>query len=369
MLGSILQNLKKQIGMKINYLIIALVILLGFESCEKIDPNNLEETGFTHGVFITNEGGYGNSNGSISYLDPDSMKVQNNLFYQVNNRPLGDVVQSVTIHGNRAYIVVNNSQKVEVVDLETFSSIGLIQGLSYPRYFLGIDDHKAYISNGAMQGKVYVVDLDVLLVVDSIAVGFGPEQMILNDGKVYVANSGGWASDNTISVIDSSKDDLLETIQVGDNPISMVMDSNDDLWILCKGNIVWGADYSIVEETASELIRLDIRSKEIETRMIIGSTGDYFSPTRLAVSADNDKILFAESGGIYEIDLDASIQPLNALISGNFYGFGVDPESGTIYSLPAGNFTEAGFLHRFNSEGAKIDSLLVGIAPNGVVFN
>ena len=355
--------------MKTNYLILAVIFFIGLVSCEKNNPDDLDDTGFTHGVFITNEGGYGNSNGSISYLDQDSLIIYNNLFHQVNNRPLGDVVQSVTIHEEYAYIVVNNSQKVEVVDLETFSSVGFIQGLSYPRYFLGIDDHKGYVSNGDMDGLVYVIDLENLTVVDSIAVGFGPEHMILNNGQVYVANSGGWGSDSTISVIDSNQDELVETIQAGDNPVSMVLDVNNDLWVLCKGKVVYGADWSISEETESELIRLNTGSNEIEARMYIGNTGDYFWPTSISASVDRTNILFIESDGIYQMDINGSSQPSSPLIPTSFYGFGIDPESGTIYGLSSGDFVSASYAFRFQPDGVKIDSLEVGIAPNMVVFN
>ncbi len=112
--------------MKISHYFYAFIILTVLASCEKINPDEIVDTGFLHGAFITNEGGYGNSNGSVSYLDQDSLIIHNNIFHQLNGRPLGDVVQSISIHENRAYIVVNNSQKVEVIDLESFTSLGLI---------------------------------------------------------------------------------------------------------------------------------------------------------------------------------------------------------------------------------------------------
>lgn len=139
--------------MKISQIIITAILLSFLFSCEKEVPEVEEDTGYTHGAFITNEGAFGSSNGSLSYFDLDSLTVQNNLFNQVNSRPLGDVVQSFSVHNNRGYIVVNNSQKVEVVDMETFNSLGVIEGLSYPRHFLGVSETKGYISNGAFQGR------------------------------------------------------------------------------------------------------------------------------------------------------------------------------------------------------------------------
>ena len=58
------------------------------------------------------------------------------MFFQTNGTPLGDVVQSITQFNNNAYVVVNNSNKIEVIDITNFSSIATITGFTSPRYFL-----------------------------------------------------------------------------------------------------------------------------------------------------------------------------------------------------------------------------------------
>ena len=68
------------------------------------------------GVFILNEGNFKSGNGSLSFFSYDSSKLYNNTFLSINQRPLGDVPYSMNIGGSRAYIVVNNSGKIEVVD-------------------------------------------------------------------------------------------------------------------------------------------------------------------------------------------------------------------------------------------------------------
>jgi YVTN family beta-propeller protein len=353
---------------KINLTPVFILVVVLLFSCEKTGPGEENSIGYSSGILISNEGAFGNLNGSVSFLDRDSMVMQNNIFHKINGRALGDVVQSISVFRNRAYIVVNNSQKVEVVELETFKTAGVIEGLSYPRYFLGINDDKGYVSNGAFQGLVYVVDLQSLSVTDSITVGNGPEEMLLLDKMVYVANSGGWGNDSTITVIDPQSDKVVDAIEVGHNPVSMCLDDNDRIWVLCKGKLVWGPDYSIAEETNSELIRLNPVTGEKESIIQTGATGDYFWPNRLKKNAEGDQIYFIESAGIYRIGPDDNIQPSDALIQGNFYGFGVDPESGNIYGLTAGDFSSAGLLIRYFPDGAPIDTMQVGIAPNQVVF-
>ena len=53
----------------------------------------------------------------------------------VNNRPLGDMVQSFSVADDKGFIVVNNSQKVEVVLLNTFKSSGCIRGILSPVFY------------------------------------------------------------------------------------------------------------------------------------------------------------------------------------------------------------------------------------------
>jgi hypothetical protein len=132
-----------------------------------------------HGAFITNEGKFTGNNGSVSFLDTKTSILTNNVFEQQNNGvSLGDVVQSFGTAGKKGFIVVNNSQKAVIVSMKTFKSLGTINNLSYPRYFFGISDTKGYLTNGNMQGKVYVIDVVNQKIKDSITVGNGPENLI-----------------------------------------------------------------------------------------------------------------------------------------------------------------------------------------------
>ncbi|MDD4645862.1 MAG: hypothetical protein PHY99_07735, partial [Bacteroidales bacterium] len=166
-------------------------------SCQKDEPEDDNGIGYLHGAYIDNVGAFGNSNGSISYFDTDSSIMINHVFEAVNGRPLGDVVQSIAIEGSKGYIVVNNSQKVEIVDMKTFASIGTIEGLEYPRTFLPINDSKGYLTDGNYSGRVYVIDLVLQKITDTIPCGSGPDKMVKYGNTVIVANSGGWGNDST----------------------------------------------------------------------------------------------------------------------------------------------------------------------------
>ena len=60
-------------------------------------------------VYIINEGNFQSSDGSISYYDVENDTMYNGVYTAANNVPLGDVVQSMHVKGDRGYICVNNS--------------------------------------------------------------------------------------------------------------------------------------------------------------------------------------------------------------------------------------------------------------------
>ena len=91
------------------------IVLLAF-SCKK----NTEEPPVIlsdNRVFVTNEGPFQDGTGTLSIIYRDSLTVENNVFEKVNDRPIGNIVQSIEVFEEKAYIVVNNANKVEIAAL------------------------------------------------------------------------------------------------------------------------------------------------------------------------------------------------------------------------------------------------------------
>lgn len=354
------------------FLTCVILISVFFISCQKENSDNQLTAGLLHGAFISNEGLYGAGNGSVTYFNSDSDKVTSNLYYQANGRQAGDVVQSFCVFENKGFLAVNNSGKLEVLDMKTFKTLGVIAA-TYPRYFLPVDSTKGYLTNG-IYGGVYVVDLKNYKITNTIAVGAEPENLIRAGNYVYVAN-GNYGNDNTVSVIDMSTDKVVKTITVADGTVNLVADANDNVWVLCQGKVVYDASWTkIVSETDSKLVCLT--NNQISKSFVIGHTGDGFNPVSLALSQDKKTIYFAEKDGIYQVPVSSTSIPVKPFIPTftTSYSFtpnavGVNPANGDIYVLQANGYSANGKAYVFSKSGVLKTSFDTGIGPNGVIFN
>ncbi len=344
-----------------------LLIAITFSSCKKDDSSPIFFD-LTKGVTISNEGSFGAGNASLSIFIPEKNKVINDIYTKTNNLPLGDVFQSIGFSNQEAYLIINASNKINIVDKDSCYLITTIENISSPRYFSQIDNQKAYITIWGDGGKVDVLDLESKTITKQIAVGSGPEKMAIASGKAFVTNSGGWSTDNKVSVINTTTDEVTATITVGDNPKDIIVDKNNKVWVLCTGNIVYDGNYNILSQTESQLVRINPSTNEIETTISLGET---YHPSLLEVNATGDVLYYGgdwSTSGIFSISITASAKATTPLINDNLYGFNVDPTDGVIYGLQSPSFTSSGTLKTYSSSGELLGSYSVGIGPNGAYF-
>ena len=347
---------------------LALVIALFMAGCQK-DENTTIQGKFSKGVFIVNEGNYTHGNASISYYNRDSLNITNDIFYKVNNRPLGDVGQSMAEYNEKYYIVVNNSNKVEIVNKTDFTSVGVINGLAQPRYFLGISNQKAYVSQwgaNGMDGSLAVVNLTTNTVTDTIRTGAGAEKMVKLENFVYVVNSGGYGNDSTITVVNSSTDQFVTKIKVGYNPVAIVTDKNNKLWVLCGGK--WKDDYSALENPGA-LVKVNPANNQVELKLYFASIVGSYNRKSLSINDAKDLLYYTLDGKLYEQPIVNTTLNASAKISREFYNIAVDPSTGMFYSADTRNGTTNGWVIRYNPAYAKVDSFQVSIFPDEMFFN
>lgn len=331
-------------------------------SCSNDDDNSYQPLGvYDNGAIILNEGGFGNSNASISFVSDDLEAIENNVFSSMNGQDLGDVAQSIGFNGAEAYIVVNNSNKIEVVDRYSFGSITMItNGLAAPRYF-AVSDNTGYVTNwgdptDATDDYVAVINLSDYSVETTIPVSEGPERIAVANGKVFISHLGGYSTNNVISVIEGEN---VSEITVNDNPDEMFVE-NGSLYVLSQGITDWSGNGN---DTAGAIQKINISTNEVEQTIEFEVSNH---PSQMVF--ENGKIYYSAGGEIFEMDANATTLPTNSILSGYFYGMAA--ENGLLYVTDAGNFASQGTLKIFDlGTYNEVASFSTGIGPNQIYFN
>jgi hypothetical protein len=322
---------------------------------------------YENGVLISHEGKFQGGTGTVSYFNRATKSIENDIFGTTNARPLGNVVQSVSIHNGKAYVVVNNGNKIEVADAKDFKSLGVISGLAFPRYFLGLTEEKAYVSQwGAdgLTGSVAVVDLRTNAVTRTIPTGRGAERMTKVNNNVYVTQVGGYGNDNRVIVLDANTDAVVTRIVVGDNPNSIQLDANNKLWVSCGGF----RDYqNPALNTAGSLVRISPVSNAVELTLPFGDTAE--SPGEMTINRAGNALFYTYSGAVYRHDIGSTSLNATPVINRSFYGLGIDPADDVLYAADAGDYNSNGKVIRYNpATGVALDSVQVGIIPAEFTF-
>ncbi|QNE40727.1 hypothetical protein F1C16_14710 [Hymenobacter sp. NBH84] len=348
-------------------------------SCDPDNDNDASPAGSN--VFIVQEGNFTRSNSEIVGFNSSVSAITNAaLFRSVNNRILGDVAQSMTVVGNLGYIVVNNSNKVEVVSLPDFNDQATIDifakapvapdtvtRLILPRYFAA-SNKKGYVSQtvnyDVPNGRVSVIDLATNQVTKTIPVGKQPEQMAVVGNKLFVSNNGS----NTVSVINTLTDSVEATITVADSPASMVVDKNNALWVMCSGQSTYSSTppYAPIVTVPGSLVRIDPATNAV-TATLRFAAGQQAGGLR--INGAKDQLFFRRQSGVYRMSITDTALPTAPLFQrrGGFYGLDVDPRTGLIYGSPE-NFTGTARFFRYQTTGQVIDSFTIGTSANSFVF-
>ena len=346
-----------------NITLLAFILLL-FTGCMKDDEwISRHQTGtmLPGGVFIVNEGNFMYGNASLSFYNPSTRTVQNDLFYSANGLPLGDVAQSMVIRNNLGYIVINNSGKVYVINTSDGKYVGKITGLTSPRYIHFLNSEKAYITD-LYAGQITIFNPATYLITGSIITKdhASTEQMVQWNDFLFVSC---WSFDNTILVIDTRTDAIVGEIKTGKQPGGLVIDKNNKIWTLCDG----GWSKSGTTSRIPMLQRIDPASRTIEKSFPL--TADA-KPSRLAINGSRDSLLFINDG-IWKLNVNASTLAEHPFLSTQnhlYYSLAIDPQTSEIYLSDAIDYLQRGLVYRYSALGAKVDSFKTGIIPGAFCF-
>lgn len=337
---------------------IAAMLLLFVFSCKKDGPDKSNSTIITTGqnaVYIINEGNFQFGNASVSYFADGMTHAVEDLFQPANNRPLGDVCQSMYLFNNKSYVVLNNSSKIEVVNQNNFVSDAVITGINSPRYFLPVSKSKAYITD-LYSNKISIANLSNNTIIGTIACAGWTEEMALAFGKAFVTNQ----KSNKLYVINTITDVITDSILIGYGSNSIVEDKNGKLWVLCSG--------SASSNEKASLHCINAINHSVERTLMFNNSTEL--PYKLAINGSSDTLYYLNKD-IYRFGITDTNLPTTPFIAQNsrkFYGLGINPNNGHVYVADAIDYVQRGKVYIYKPDGMLFTSFLAGIIPADFYF-
>ena len=253
------------------------------------------------GVFQLNEGQMGTNSATLDFLRFANGHYSRDVFRPDGGASLGDVGNDVAIIGDEVWMVINNSGIVQVISKTDCSEIAAIQ-VPMPRN-IAFDDTYAYVTswNGAYvtstyiqdtegnwvpqitdyknpKGVVYRINLETKqLDAQTVEVGYQPEGIAYDGGKLYVANSGGLQLPpdsnygKTVSVIETDTFDSVETeVEVGVNPKNVIAGGSNRIFVTSLGD--YGANHSSLYYISTLTNRASKQADYVTAVSVCGNT-------------------------------------------------------------------------------------------------
>ena len=341
--------------------LIALTLTLLYTSCMKWEYGFTEDFNITSGgLFITNEGNFQYGNATLSFYNPETKQIENEIFYRANAMKLGDVAQSMTIRNGIGWVVVNNSHVIFAIDLNTFKEVGRITNLTSPRYIHFLSDEKAYVTQ-IWDNRIFIINpkryqVTGYIEVPNMTMESGSTEQIVQYGKYVYINC--WSYQNRILKIDTETDQIVAELTVGIQPTSLALDCNNKLWTVTDG----GYDGSPYGYETPSLYRIDAESFTIEKQFEF-TFGDW--PSEVQLNGTKDKIYWLNDD-VWEMDVTANNLPAEPFLPYNgtlYYGLTICPKSGDVYIADAIDYVQQGMIYRYSKDKRLIDSFYVGIIP------
>ena len=369
-------------------LILLIVVISSFTSCQGDDPIIKEEIvelpsqtpTAVEGFYLLNEGNMSSNKASLDYYDYKTGVYKRNIYSQANPEAtlgLGDVGNDIAVYGNKIYAVINNSNKVEVMDAKTTKRLKVID-IKNGRY-VTFGNGKVYVSsydgeigldNNTPNGFVAEIDTTSLNIGRTVKVGRQPEGLAVVGQKLYVANSGGYNPTNyerTVSVIDLKTFTKTKDIDVAINLNRLKVDSDGDIYVSSRGDYYSIASKLFVIDTKTDLVKktFDIACANLwiagDQAYVIGSEFNYTTfENVITYSLINTKT---------ETLLPQSFLPksVSDLIT-TPYGIAVDPISFNIYITDAGDYVSPGKLYCLDKDGNTKFTVTTGDIPAHIAF-
>lgn len=333
------------------------------------------------GIYLVNQGNQGSNKARLDFLNFHNGFYIRDVFTEYNPevvKGLGDTGNDVQVYKGKVFVAVNGSHKVEIMDAYSMKRLAQVDVPNCR--FIAFDGNCAYVTSyvakdketlKTQKGALYRIDLDTYKVTGQVTVGYQPEQLVIRDGKAYVANSGGYVAgyDNTVSVVDLKSMKVEYDIEVAVNLELMLVDAEGTIWVSSRGN------YSDVSSTLKYLVKkggkyelggsvnVPVSSMALagDKIYVIGTT--YIPPTwkpTTTYNIVNVKTRELESGSFITDGTESDIATAFTVT--------VNPGNGDIYVTDAKDYVSSGTLHCYTGSGKHKWSVRTGDIPGRIAF-
>ena len=337
--------------------------MLTLQSC-RTDDTPSSTGNYQDGIFITNEGNFGKPNASVSFISKDLTFVENDLYSKANGgEPMGDVLNSAGFHGNNAYWVMNNSNKIIVTDRYTMKKKSEITTTEQPRYmafahnYIYVTENRWFPTDNAFS-KLGVYDQNhnriKTITFDRLSekiVSASNYIYVQTDGTQYVWNgttSVALPTGHTISRVNPAINEVDKTITLPhDGMIKDMVESQGDVYVMSSSESAGTAVFKI-EGTSGTVSKISTGAVGIGEKLAVDRGTVYI--------LDSKKNIFRYNG-VHTTRLFMS----NA--STYIYGFSVIDEK--IYISEMNNFTANSTISVHNASGTLLKTFTAGIGGNG----
>jgi YVTN family beta-propeller protein len=346
--------------------LVALVSSCFVVSCTDEDDVIIDAGDYNDGVLVLNEGSSGQ--GSVSYISDDLNTIVQDAYTSSNPSDLlGKYVQNIFFDGNKAFIIAGGSNKITVVDRNTFKIIAKIEtGLKNPRYGV-ISNGKAYVTNannyaawpvtagdtGNTDDYIAVINLATYTVDSKIQLNSTANRIVAKNGNLYVTEP--YNSDKLVVVNASTS--AVTNIIIGLSADSME-EKDGVLYIMRSPSVV-----------QSEIVKVKLTDASITK---IAFPSDFRGAKNLDI--EQNKIYYTKGTSVYGMSIsatEASFVPILTYSStsayGKMYAFAV--RNNRIYIGDGGDFTANSKAFVYSINGTLEKEFTVGVGPNGFYFN
>ena len=332
-------------------------------------------------IIVLNEGQWQADNGRMTYFE-DGAIVSNQWFRDKNGYKLGDTPNDIIqINDNLIAVAINWSNIVQFMKPDG-TAVAATEDVPNNRKLCS-DGEYVYVTSyghecGTTEGTKYFtkgfvakIDISNYKVVAATEVGYEPEGIALYKGHLFVANTGGYAAqetdhefETTVSILNAETMEVEKTIdthvpnlygKMSQSGQYLLINSPGDYYELPAAGMVFDCEKALSGEEC--FVKFDkpvtYNCTTLDGKFLaVGSSFSYITGqyefNQLAI--DPKKVMGSngQSGmeetlpGTLSADFKDMSQP---------YGIYVNPYTGYIYGTDASSFEGMGYLYQWSPEG------------------